>query len=98
MRTWYVSATNHGCIFIKLSADWMVDEVVVVVFTLNMHTKHVDCPLCVSVFSLCVMEASKVDHSASYVVVCWWPLTAVFVSAAKILHLGAFEAGGTLSE
>ena len=75
-----------------------MDEVVVVVFTLNMHTKHVDCPLCVSVFSLCVMEASKVDHSASYVVVCWWPLTAVFVSAAKILHLGAFEAGGTLSE
>ena len=43
-----------------------------------------------------MIEASKVDHSASYVVGCWWLLAAVFVSAAGAPHLGAF--GGTLSE
>ena len=37
VRTWYVSATNHGCIFIEWSADWMVDEVVV--FTLIKYTR-----------------------------------------------------------
>ena len=77
----------------------MVDEVVVVVFTLNIHTKYVDWPLCVTIFSLRVMEeASKVDHSASYVVGCWWLLAAVFISSARTLHLCAFEAGGTLSD
>ena len=45
-----------------------------------------------------MIEASKVDHSASNVVRWWWLPAAVFVSAARTLHLGAFEAGGTLSE
>ena len=40
-----------------------------------------------------MIEASKVDHSASYAVGCCWLLAAVFVSAASTLHLGAFEAG-----
>ena len=45
-----------------------------------------------------MVEASKVEHSASDVVGCWWLLAAVFVSAASAPHLGAFEVGGTLSE
>ena len=45
-----------------------------------------------------IIEASKVEHSASYVVACWWLLAAIFVSAASTPHLGAFEAGDTLSE
>ena len=45
-----------------------------------------------------MIEASKVEHSASDVVGCWWLLAAVFVSAASTPHLGAIEAGGTLSE
>ena len=98
VRTWHVLATSHGCIFIEWSADWMVYGVVVVVFTLNMHTKNVDWPLCVTIFSPCMIEASKVDHSASCIVDCWWLLAAVFVSAASIPHLSVFEAGGTLSE
>ena len=49
-------------------------------------------------FLLRIIEASKVDHSANYVVDCWWLLAAVFVSAASTPHLGVFEAGGTLSE
>ena len=49
-------------------------------------------------FFLCMIKVSKVDHSASYVVDCWWLLAAVFVSAASTPHLGAFDAGGTLSE
>ena len=70
-----------------LGADWMVDEV---------HTSiwigHF-----VRLFFLCVIEeASKVKHSASYVVGCWRLLAAVFVSAASTPHLGAFEAGVTL--
>ena len=93
--TWYVSTTNHGCIFIKRFSDWRVDEVLVIVFTLKMHTKYV-----VYYFFICtsMIEASKVDHSASCVVGWWWLLAAVFVSAARTLQLGAFEAGGTLSE
>ena len=42
--------------------------------------------------------ASEVEHSASYVVGCCWLLAVVFVSAAGTPHLGAFAAGGTLSE
>ena len=38
-----------------------------------------------------MMEASKVEHSARYVVGCWWLLAAVVVSAANTPHLGAFE-------
>ena len=60
------------------------------------YTKYVDWSLLryqVLLFS-CMVEASKVEHSASYVVGCWWLLAAVFVSAASTPHLGAFEAGG----
>ena len=73
---------------------------VVVVFQFNIytHTKYVDWSLCVTIFFLRMIEASKVDHSACYVVGCWWLLVAVFVSAASTLRLGAFEAGGTFSE
>ena len=51
---------------------------------------------------LCMIEASKVEHSSlqatqSVAGGCWL-LAAVFVSAASIPHLGAFEAVGTLSE
>ena len=45
-----------------------------------------------------IKEASKVEHCASYVVGSWRLLAAIFVSAASTPHLGAFEAGGTLSE
>ena len=45
-----------------------------------------------------VTKASKVEHAASYKVGCWWLLAVVFVSAASAPHLGAFEAGDTLSE
>ena len=48
-------------------------------------------------FFLCVIEASKVEHSASYAVGAWRLLVAIFVSAATTPHLRAFEAGGTLS-
>ena len=41
-----------------------------------------------------MIEASKVDQSASYVVGWWWLLAAFLVSAARTLHLDAFEAGG----
>ena len=76
----------------------MVDGIAdVVVFTLNIHTEYVDWPLCVTMVLLCTIEASKVDHSASYVVGGWW-LVVAFVSATSTLYLGAFEAGGTLSE
>ena len=61
----------------------MVDEV----YTQNMWIGHF-----VLLFFLCMIEASKVDHSASYVVGCWWLRAAVFVSAASTPHLGAFEA------
>ena len=44
-----------------------------------------------------MIEASKVEHSASCVVGGRWLLAAVFVSAASTPHLGAFEAGDTLS-
>ena len=98
LRAYLVRISDHGCIFIERSADWMVDEVVVVVFTINIHSKYVDWPLCVTTFFLCMKEASKVNHSASYVVGCWWLLAAVFVSAASTLRLLAFEAGGILSE
>ena len=54
--------------------------------------------LCYYFFSFCIIEASKVDHSASYVVDWWWLLEAVLVPAAKTLHLGAFKSGGTLTE
>ena len=56
----------------------------------------VDWPLLCQLFFFCMIEASKVEHSASDVVGCWWLLAAVFVSAAGAPHLGAF--GGTLSE
>ena len=46
----------------------------------------------------CVIEASSVEHSASYEVGGCWLLTAAFVSAASTPHPGAFEAGGALSE
>ena len=59
---------------------------------------HNNWPLCTITFFICIIEASKVDHSASYVVGWWWLLAAVFVSDAMALYLGAFEAGGTLSE
>ena len=75
-----------------------VAVVVVVVFALNVHTKYVDRPSCVTIFSICMIEASKVDHSANYVAGWWWLPAAAFVSAARTLHLGAFDAGGTLSE
>ena len=42
-----------------------------------------------------MIEASKLKHSASYVIGCWWLLAAVFVSAASTTHLIAFEAGDT---
>ena len=68
VRTWYVSGTNHGCMFIEWSVDWMVDEVVVVVvFTLNIHTKCADWPLCDAICFSCIIGASKVNHSASYI-------------------------------
>ena len=41
----------------------MDEVVVVVVFTLNIRTKCVDWPFCVSIFFIC-MIASKMDHSA----------------------------------
>ena len=42
VRTWHVSATNHGCMFIEWSADWMVDDVVVVVFTfIKLYTQKI---------------------------------------------------------
>ena len=69
----------------------MVDKV----HTQNMWTGH----FVLSYYSFfCMIEASKVDPSASYVVGRWWLLAAVFVSAASTPHLGVFEAGGTLSE
>ena len=40
----------------------------------------------------------EVGHSASDVVGWWWLLAAVFISVAGTLHLGAFEARGTLLE
>ena len=49
-------------------------------------------------FCVTMIETSKVEHSAIYVAGCWWLLAAVFVSAANTPHLGALEAGGTLSE
>ena len=73
-----------------------MDEVVV--FALNIHTKYVDWPLCVTIFFICMIEASKVNHSTGYVVGWWWLLVEVFVSAARTLHPGTFEAGDTLSE
>ena len=57
----------------------MVDEV---------HTKYVEWPLCVTLL-LCMIGASKVEHSVSYVAGCWWVLAAVFVSAASTPHLSA---------
>ena len=45
-----------------------------------------------------MIEASKVEHYASYVVGCWWLLAAILVLAASTSHLGAFEAGDTLLE
>ena len=42
-------------------------------------------------FFLCMVEVSKVLG-------CSWLLAGVFISAASTLHLGAFEAGSTLSE
>ena len=47
-----------------------MDEVVVVIFTLNIHTKYLDWPLFSTIFLLCMIEASEVDRSASYVVGC----------------------------
>ena len=70
----------------------MVDEV----YTQNMWIGHV--VLRVLFFLAMMKEASKADHSASYAVGCRWLLAAVFVSAVSTPHLGAFEAGGTLSQ
>ena len=67
---------------------------------LSLHIKytHEICGLatwCYFFFPLrCMIEASEVDHSASYVVGCWWLVAAVLVSAASTPHLGAFEAWG----
>ena len=63
------------------------------VYTQNMWIGHF-----VLLFFLCMIEESKVERSASYLVGCWWLLVAIFVSAGSIAHLSAFEAGGTLSE
>ena len=64
----------------------MVDEV----YTQNMWFGHY-----AVLFWLCMVQASKEEHSASYVVSsCSWLLAAVFISAANTPHLGAFEAGG----
>ena len=65
-------------------------------YTQNMWIGHF-----VLIFFICMIYAPKVEHSTvrtSYVVGCWWLLVAVFVSAASTPHLGAFKAGGTLSE
>ena len=64
----------------------MVDEV-----HTNVWIVHFVCVF----FSM--MQASKVDHSASYVAGCWWLLAAVFYPIASTPHVDAFEAGGTLS-
>ena len=39
LRACLVRISNHGCIFIEWSSDWIV-AAVVVVFTLNMHSGH----------------------------------------------------------
>ena len=66
----------------------------------QVYTKYVDWPLCATIllFYPCIIQASKVKHPASDVVGCWWLLATALVSAASTPHLGAFEAGGTLSE
>ena len=65
----------------------MVDEV-----HTNVWIVHFVCVF----FSM--MQASKVDHSASYVAGCWWLLAAVFVPDPSTPHLGVFEAEGPLSK
>ena len=47
-----------------LRIGWWMNELLLL---LSSHTKYMDCPLCATIFVICMMEASKVDHSASYV-------------------------------
>ena len=54
--------------------------------------------LFVLLFSPCMIEASKVEHSASYVPCSPLLPAAVFVSAASTPNLGAFVARGMFVE